>query len=268
MTAHPNDQETLSSPLLSWVTLVACSTSPLGRKQLLLAPEQQVETLGAQAFAAMKQKKPLSTRPADNRFVKCVAEALIKQTGGHWEIVVFDDPTTNAFALPGGKIGVHTGILSITQNQDQLATVLGHELAHVIAHHANERLSQQTAVQQGLNLITAMAQPGSASGQLLMGVLGLGAQYGILLPYSRTQESEADIYGLELMAKAGFDPRESIRFWQNMDQDTSRQQPEFLSTHPAHDNRIRELQKHIPELMTRYPAALRQKSRMFTFHGQ
>lgn len=243
--------------VFSWVTLVACSTSPLGRKQLLLAPEQQVETLGASAFSAMKQKKPVSTHPTDNRFVKCVAEALIKQTGGHWEIVVFDDPSANAFALPGGKIGVHTGILSVTKNQDQLATVLGHELAHVIAHHANERLSQQTAVQQGMNLINAVAQPGSASGQLLMGALGLGAQYGILLPYSRTQESEADIYGLELMAKAGFDPRESIHFWQNMDQQTSRQQPEFLSTHPSHDSRIRELEKHIPKVMARYPATKR-----------
>lgn len=232
-----------------------CATSPLGRNQLLLAPEQQVESMGIRSFAAMKQQKRMNTRASDNRFVNCVADALIRQTGGHWEVVVFDDPTANAFALPGGKIGVHSGILAITRTQDQLATVLGHELAHVLAHHANERLSQQLAVRQGLSLVGAMAQPDSASARLLMGVLGMGAQYGILLPYSRTQESEADLYGLELMAKAGFDPQASVAFWQNMDKNAGAQQPEFLSTHPSHENRIRELERQIPAIMARHRPA-------------
>lgn len=240
---------------LTLILLTACATSPLGRKQLLLVSEPQVEAMGIHAFADLKHKKPIDNNPDDNRYVHCVAEPIVRQLGGKWEIVVFNDKTANAFALPGGKIGVHKGILAVARDQDQLATVLGHELAHVIAHHANERISQQTAVKQGLNLITAMSQSSSGSGQLLMGVLGIGAQYGILLPYSRTQESEADLYGVELMAKAGFDPRESVNLWKNMEQASQQQSPEFLSTHPSHETRISDLEKQIPKAMTLYQSA-------------
>lgn len=240
---------------LTTFVLVACATSPLGRKQLLLAPQQQVDAMGIQAFTSMKRSKPIDSNPGDNRHVRCVAESLTRPLGGQWDIVVFKDATANAFALPGNKIGVHSGILTVTRNQDQLATVLAHELAHVLSHHSNERISQQTAVQQGMGLITALGQPNSPSGQLLMGALGLGAQYGILLPYSRTQESEADLYGLELMARAGFDPRESIKFWQNMEQMSGQQSPEFLSTHPSHETRISDIEKRLPHVMPLFEAA-------------
>jgi predicted Zn-dependent protease len=159
--------------------------------------------------------------------------------------VVFRDDAANAFALPGRKIGVNTGLLKVAENQHQLATVIGHEVAHVLSQHANERVSQQFAVDQGLGLINAIASPRSVTGQTLMGLLGVGAQYGILLPYSRVQESEADILGLDLMAKAGFDPRESVKLWVNMGKAGGGQPPEFLSTHPSDRTRISGLNAHM-----------------------
>ncbi|MGD8875104.1 MAG: M48 family metallopeptidase, partial [Gammaproteobacteria bacterium] len=169
-----------------------------------------------------------------------------REVSGNWEVVVFNDSDANAFALPGGKIGVYTGLLKVAENQDQLATVIGHEVAHVLARHSNERVSQKFAVEQGLSLISAIANPQSGTGQTLMGLLGVGAQYGVLMPYSRIQESEADILGLDLMARAGFDPRESTRLWINMGRAGGGQPPEFLSTHPSHSTRISDLNAHMP----------------------
>jgi predicted Zn-dependent protease len=178
--------------------------------------------------------------------VQCVGNAIIREVGGSWEIVVFRDDAANAFALPGRKIGVNTGLLKVAENQHQLATVIGHEVAHVLSQHANERVSQQFAVDQGLGLINAIASPRSVTGQTLMGLLGVGAQYGILMPYSRIQESEADLLGLDLMAKAGFNPQESIALWRNMGRAGGGQPPEFLSTHPSHSTRITDLKAHMP----------------------
>ncbi len=254
--------------LLTAFVLAACATSPLGRQQLLLISEQQVDAMGIQAFTSMKQSKPIDSNAGDNSHVRCVAQTLVKPLGGQWDIVVFKDPSANAFALPGNKIGVHSGILRVARTQDQLATVVAHELAHVLSHHANERISQQTAVKQGLGLITALGQPSSPTGQLLMGALGLGAQYGILLPYSRTQESEADLYGLELMARAGFDPREGIRFWQNMEQSSGQQSPEFLSTHPSHATRISDIEKQLPKVVPLFEAAERAGARAHCGSGK
>ena len=141
---------------------------------------------------------------------------------------------------------VNSGLLKVAQNQHQLATVIGHEIAHVLAHHSNERVSQQFAVEQGLGLVNALSNPQTGTGRTLMGLLGVGAQYGILMPYSRTQEAEADRVGLELMAKAGFDPAESIRLWRNMSAAAGAQPPEFLSTHPSHDTRISGLSAILP----------------------
>ena len=135
--------------------------------------------------------------------------------------------------------------MKVAENQDQLATVLGHEVAHVISHHANERASQSLAVEEGVNLIGALASPHSGAGQSLMGILGVGAQYGILMPYSRIQESEADLVGLDLMARAGFNPRESINLWRNMTRTGGKQPPQFLSTHPSHSTRITDLNAHM-----------------------
>ena len=222
----------------------ACATSPLGRSQLILMPESEVNQMGIQAFGVQKDKLPLSHDPAINDYVHCVTGILTRQVQGQWEVAVFEDDTPNAFALPGQKIGVHTGILKVAQNQDQLAAVIGHEIGHVLAHHSNERISQQFATKSGMVLtqILAGSSASSPSGQLLLGALGLGAQYGILLPFSRNQESEADLIGLDLIAKSGFDPRESIDLWQNMAAAGGPSPVEFLSTHPSHQTRIRDLQ--------------------------
>jgi predicted Zn-dependent protease len=222
-----------------------CTTSPTGRSQLVLMPDSEINQMGLQAFTTIKKETKIDRSTVTNRYVQCVVQAITREVGGNWEVVVFDDTDANAFALPGGKIGVYTGMLKVAENQDQLATVIGHEVAHVLAHHSNERVSQKFAVEQGLNLINAIASPQSGTGQTLMGLLGVGAQYGVLLPYSRIQESEADILGLDLMAKAGFDPRASIRLWQNMGRAGGGQPPEFLSTHPSHSSRISDLNRHM-----------------------
>ncbi|MGR8932939.1 MAG: M48 family metallopeptidase [Gammaproteobacteria bacterium] len=235
--------------LLCVFLLAGCATSPTGRSQLIIMPESQVDSMGLQAFADMKKKTPISHDAKANQFVQCVVNAITREVGGKWEAVVFQDKAVNAFALPGGKIGVYTGLLKLTSNQDQLATVIGHEIAHVLSHHSNERISQETAVKSGLAVTQAIAAPQSALGQAGMAVLGLGAQYGILMPYSRLHESEADTLGLDLMAKAGFNPRQSVLLWKKMAQANQAQPPEFLSTHPSHSTRIQDLQKNMPRAL-------------------
>ena len=204
--------------------------------------DNQVDQMGLQSFSDMKTKNPISKNSSYNQFAQCVAQAITHETGGQWEVVVFEDETLNAFALPGNKIGVHTGLINLVDNQDQLAAVIGHEVGHVLARHSNERLSQETAVSGGLSIIQAVTQPQTAMGQTALGLLGVGAQYGVILPFSRTHESEADTIGLDLMAKAGFDPKQSVNLWLKMDQASQGAEPiEFMSTHPSHDNRINNL---------------------------
>ena len=247
--------------LINILLLAGCATSPTGRSQLVLMPENEINQMGLQAFTTIKKETKIDRSTATNRYVQCVAQAITREVGGNWEVVVFNDSDANAFALPGGKIGVYTGMLKVAENQDQLATVIGHEVAHVLARHSNERVSQKFAVEQGLSLINAIANPQSGTGQTLMGLLGVGAQYGVLMPYSRIQESEADILGLDLMAKAGFDPRESTRLWVNMGRAGGGQPPEFLSTHPSHSTRISELNAHIPVAMQLQSRARQQGKR-------
>jgi predicted Zn-dependent protease len=246
----------LFGAVLTVFLLTGCATSPTGRSQFIFMPDAQVNSMGLQAFAELKQTTPISRDAGENRFVQCVVKAITREIGGQWEAVVFEDDSANAFALPGGKIGVHTGMLSLTANQDQLATVIGHEIAHVLARHSNERLSQETAVKGGLALAQSAAAPQSALGQAAFGMLGLGAEYGILMPYSRLHESEADSVGLDSMAKAGFDPRESIALWQKMARANQGQPPEFLSTHPSHGTRIQELQSRMPRALQLQERAL------------
>jgi len=239
--------------LLAVCLLAACQTSPTGRTQIAFMPDAEVNQMGVQAFEELKKKQTISRNARDNNFVRCVANAIIQQVGRSWEVVVFEDNSLNAFALPGNKIGVYSGLVKMVDNQDQLATVIGHEVSHVLARHSNERLSQEAALKQGLNVVGAIAAPQSAMGQLAMSALGLGAQYGILLPYSRTHESEADIMGMDLMAKAGFDPRESINLWQKMSSATQgAASPEFMSTYLAHATRIQDLNKHLLKAMQYY----------------
>jgi predicted Zn-dependent protease len=235
--------------LAAVLILAGCATTPLGRTQFVMLSDSQVAQMGNQAFLNIKNTVPLDGNRQANAYVDCVAEAIVRETGGQWEVVVFQQESPNAFALPGGKIGVYSGILKVATNQDQLATVLAHEVAHVLARHTNERVSQQLALSQGLNVIQAIANPTTGTGQTLMGLLGVGAQYGILLPYNRLQESEADLLGLDLMAKAGFDPRQSLELWRNMERAGGAQPVEFLSTHPSHATRLQDLQARIPSAL-------------------
>lgn len=228
------------------LSLSACAVSPLGRNQLILAPDAQLNAVGQQSFQQQKQSTPLSRDGKANAMVACVVRQLLGSESAQWEVAVFEDATPNAFALPGGKIGVNHGMLKVARNQHQLATVLAHEITHVRAKHANERMSQQWATQQGLDWIGAATQPTSENGRLLLGLLGVGAQYGVLMPYSRVQEEEADLAGLDLMASAGFNPAEAIQLWRNMEQAGGAQPAEFLSTHPSHANRIQALQGRLP----------------------
>jgi predicted Zn-dependent protease len=219
-----------------------------------------MDSMGVEAFAQVKKEMKQSNDPAANSLVRCVAKAITDELpaeagAGEWEVQVFQDDSANAFALPGRKIGVHTGLLRVARNQDQLATVLGHEVAHVLAGHGNERMSQAFAAQTALDAAQILAGAPSPQKQQIFALLGLGAQVGILLPFSRTQESEADLLGLDLMAKAGFDPRQSVELWRNMAAAGGAQPPEFLSTHPSHDTRIQDLQERIPDAMSLYQRA-------------
>ncbi len=236
--------------LLMLVMMTACATSPTGRSQLIFMPDDEVDAMGLQAFDNLKSEKSINRNVQENAFVQCIADAITREVGGDWEVVVFEDETLNAFALPGNKIGVHTGMVDMVDNQDQLASVIGHEVGHVLAKHSNERMSQKLGAQVGVSLIAAVAAPQTALGQTAVSLLGVGAQYGVIMPFSRLHESEADNIGVELMAKAGFDPRESITLWQKMAQASQGAQPiEFLSTHPSHATRIEDLQALMPQAM-------------------
>jgi predicted Zn-dependent protease len=244
--------------IMFFFLLVSCATSPSGRRQLMLLPAEQIDAMGVEAFEQLKREAVIEEAPGVNHYVTCVTEAVLKafDTGGQqWEVVVFRDEDMNAFALPGAKVGVYTGLLAAADNQHRLATVIGHEIAHVLAQHGNERVSQEFAVQQGLELIQAVSQVESQMGQTVMGLLGVGAQVGILLPYSRVQEGEADKLGLELMARAGFDPRESVALWENMAQMSEEESLEFLSTHPSHTTRISDLNSMMSYAMQLYQQA-------------
>lgn len=246
-----------ASVLFTVAGLTACSSSPTGRNQILMFSDQEMSSLGAKSFDQMKKEIPISKDKKTNAYVQCVAKQITDtippQAGFQdWEVVVFDSDQVNAFALPGGKIGVYTGLLKVAKNQDQLATVIGHEVAHVLADHSNERLSQSQLANAGLSLanVAIGASEYQQYQQMTMAALGVGVQYGVILPYGRTQESEADIVGLGFMAKAGFDPNQSVDLWQNMGKAGGAQPPEFFSTHPSHNTRIRDLQATIKTLPT------------------
>jgi predicted Zn-dependent protease len=233
----------------------ACETSPLGRNQLILYPESEMQQMGVAAYQEMQREIPRETASAVTGYVQCVVDHIVRaipqENTADWEITVFADDQPNAFALPGGKIGVYTGMLEVAQNQHQLATVIAHEVAHVIARHSNERVSANLATQTGLQVVKVAAGGNSPARQELFGLLGVGAQVGVLLPFGRAQESEADLVGLDYMARAGFDPRESVRLWENMAAVGGARPPEFLSTHPSGDRRMRDLNARMRDAMAR-----------------
>jgi len=226
---------------------VACSSSPTGRSQVILKSDQELAVESARQFAEMKSSMPLETDRAKIDYIHCVAQAVVMQLEPEyrdldWEMAIFQADSVNAFAMPGGKIGVMTGILKAAENQNQLAAVIGHEIAHVTARHANERASRGSFSGVGVQ-VAAVLLGGGHQGATYSAyeALQAGAALGIMLPFSRSQESEADVIGLSYMAKAGFDPRASVPLWQNMDKEAGEAPAEFLSTHPSSETRIDQL---------------------------
>ncbi|GAA5186243.1 M48 family metallopeptidase [Ferrimonas gelatinilytica] len=250
--------------------LVGCAThqSPTGRDQMLMFSADQMRELGAQSFEKIKQQETRSTDARVNAYVQCVADALtapgvLAQVDPgqveRWEVVVFESKQVNAFALPGGHIGVYTGLLDVAQTPDQLAAVMGHEIGHVLADHGNEQVSRGQLTNAGLQIAqVALGASGTENSDLIMAGLGLGAQVGIMLPFGRQQESESDVIGLSLMAYAGFDPSAAVTLWQNMAKASGGAPPEFLSTHPSSQTRISQLSSLQSDAVPIYQKALAQ----------
>ena len=243
--------------VLATMALAACATttSPTGRSQYLAYSDSQLDQMGAQAFTEMKVKQKTVSGGQQNSYVQCVVNALIAQLppewrDKRWETAVFQDDTPNAFALPGGKVGVNTGMFKVAKNQDQLAAVIGHEIGHVYARHTNERVSRQAATSTGLAVLGAVAgaRYGQSGADLVTQGGGAAAQLGLLLPFSRIQETESDQIGQRLMAQAGFDPAQAAELWRNMLAAGGGRSPQWLSTHPDPQNRIRALEAHAPAL--------------------
>jgi predicted Zn-dependent protease len=245
---------------------VSCSTVPVsGRKQLNLVPDSTMFPMSFQQYDEFMKSHQLSTnkemtaevKRVGNRIQRAVEQYFAENNMSHelrgyaWEFNLVKSPEVNAWCLPGGKVVVYEGILPIARNEAGLAVVMGHEIAHAVANHGNERMSQQLAVQMGgMTLSAAMASQPAATQQVWMNLFGMGAQYGVVLPYSRVHESEADHLGLIFMSMAGYDPREATGFWERMaGQEGRAEPPEFLSTHPSSATRIRNIKKLIPEVM-------------------
>ncbi|MCZ6554637.1 MAG: M48 family metallopeptidase [Candidatus Dadabacteria bacterium] len=244
----------ISLPILS------CYKAPVtGRSQFIIITQSQENEMGLTAFKEVLKNEQISTNQSYNNAVTRVGQriAAVSDTQNYkWEFkVIEDDEQINAFALPGGKVAVYTGILPVAETDAGLATVMAHEVAHVAARHGGERVSTGILAQLGaVGVGAAMGGSDPFVYEAVMQAYGLGANVGVLLPFSRSQESEADRIGLVYMAKAGYDPREAVAFWQRMDEAVkgNPQPPEFLSTHPGYGTRIRNLQQWLPEAMVYY----------------
>jgi predicted Zn-dependent protease len=251
------------------VLLAACATVPLTeRKSLRLIPSSELLSLSDEQYSKVLSESKLST---DRRKIQMVtrvgkriasaAEEFLKESQAEdkiknyqWEFnVIEDDKTANAWCMPGGKVAVYTGILPFTRNEAGLAVVLGHEVAHAIAEHGNERMSEALLAQLGgVALAVALEEEPEETQQLFMLAYGVTANLAALLPYSRLHENEADRIGLTLMAMAGYDPHEAVRFWQTMSEQGGSRPPTLLSTHPAPESRIEKIKSFIPEAMRHY----------------
>jgi predicted Zn-dependent protease len=248
---------------LLFILAAACKTAPVtGRKQLSFISESQEMQLGLTEFDKMKQDQPVNKDPAINALVQKVGKQIAQAAGqdlpnAQWEFVVFESKEANAFCLPGGKVGVYTGILPITKTEQGLAVVLGHEVGHAAAHHGAERMSHQLAAEGGGQLLSGITGATKPEWQAAVAaVYPTVANVGILLPYSRKEESEADHIGLIYMAKAGYDPHEAVNFWQRFadynKQSGGKGGPAFLRTHPVDEVRIKQLQQWMPEAEAAY----------------
>lgn len=237
---------------------VACETVPItGRSQLVLVSEGTEVQMGLESYQAILGKSKLSTDARLTEQVARVGRRIAEATGRsdyQWEFKLIEDKQVNAFCLPGGKVAVYTGILPVTRDDAGLAAVLGHEVAHAVARHGGERMSQQLAVQgvtlAGTQALLAGRDP--ATVQLVSGLLGAGATVGLLMPWGRAQESEADRLGLIYMAKAGYHPRAARDLWVRMGEGSKGGQPEFLSTHPLPATRVAQIEAWIPEALQYY----------------
>jgi predicted Zn-dependent protease len=239
----------------------ACGTSPTGRKQLVLKSDAALEQEGARQFALLRQQAPLVEDQATIEYVACVANAIVAEVEGDdadlpWELAIVNQPDINAHVLPGGKIVVKSGILAVADNPHRLAAVLGHEVAHVTARHANERASRASVTGAGVE-VAALILGGGYSNQTrgAYEALSAGAALGVMNPFSRKQETEADVVGLEYMARAGFDPRESVELWKSMNARNEANIPEYMSTHPSGDTRIENLVSQYPKALALYNEA-------------
>lgn len=250
----------IAALVMGWQFLAAPQfTNPeTGRRARLGLSGSDERALGAQGFREVTAKaRVLSSGPEVEqvmRVSKRLAAVIDDDQGFEWQVAVLDEPQANAFCLPGGKICVYTGILPLTRTDTGLAVVLGHEMAHATCHHGAERVFQQNMTQTAM--MGAQASLGGLDYQqqrMLMGLIGAGAQYGVLLPFSRDHESEADLVGLKYMARAGYDPAEAIGFWTRMAENAQgKSPPEFASTHPLHETRIRQIKAWLPEVMKEY----------------
>jgi metalloendopeptidase OMA1, mitochondrial len=242
----------IAGGLLLAAVLAGCQAAPVtGRQQLIVLPESQDAQMGLDAYQQILSESKISKDPTLNRRVQEVGRriaAVSPHPEWEWQFTVIENDEPNAFALPGGKVGVNTGLFQVAKNDAQLAAVIGHEVAHAIARHGAERMSQQILLQTGL------AGLGIGAGQAYAELAAQAATLAVVLPYSRTQEAEADHIGLVYMAEAGYDPRQAVELWRNFESFGGARQPEFMSTHPAPGSRIENLQALLPEVMPIYEA--------------
>jgi predicted Zn-dependent protease len=244
----------IAAILLS-AALAACAEGTgLG---LNLVPQGEVEQSGLEAWQEIRAKSPASADAGAQQRARRIADRVLQGAGedpAKWEVVVFSGAEINAFALPGNKIGIYEGMTRVAESDDQLAAVIGHEIGHNKARHAAERMSTEMVTRMGTSLLGTVFG-GGPQGQLLAVLAGAGAQYGIVLPYDRNQEAQADQLGLHYMARAGYDPNGAVALWQKMEQVAGGGPPAFLSTHPATAERIQALQAEMPQAETEYRAA-------------
>ncbi len=232
--------------------VAACTTAPVtGRRQFNIIPSGQALQLGSQAYQQIKASTPVARQSERQQLIERIGFDIVRVAEAppefEWEFTLFEDPTPNAFALPGGKVGVHTGLFDVVENEDQLATVMAHEVGHAIADHGSERMSRALAMQVGLAVAGAATESAEAV-NLLAGL----AQLGVELPYTRSQEAEADHIGLIYMARAGYDPSEADDLWMNFARLGGERPPEFLSTHPHPENRIKAIRELLPRACNIY----------------
>lgn len=216
----------------------------------------EIDSMGGSEFQKIRAQTPVSDDVGLRAYVGCIADAIIAELPEpyayrNWELELFESDEVNAFALPGGYIGIYTGLLAVAGNQDQLAAVIGHEIAHVTEQHALKRYNREAATRIGVTGVAIATGTGQAGADLL----GMATSLGLSLPFSRGEESEADTVGLHYMAAAGFDPRQSVALWQNMDKKSKLKPPELLSTHPSSEHRISDLIAELPEALTTSNAA-------------